>query len=88
MTDNFETEGSFILTYSHPDGDSYRFTFKEPLTWHEALNKFVTFLSNVCGYDLTDQVAILESKTALNRECWNGPTFGWDNDDNAVGLSD
>lgn len=76
MTDDFQPEGEFVLSYHHPNGDSYRFAFNEPLTWPQALSKMVTFLSNVYGYDLTDQVAITKPRGLVDNFEWPGPFFG------------
>lgn len=76
MIDDYQPQGEFVLSYHHPNGDSYRFAFNEPLTWPQALSKMVTFLSNVYGYDLTDKIAIKKSSVGVPEFEWPGPFFG------------
>lgn len=90
MSADYDYEGRITLTYVSEDGDQYQFNFDQPLTWPVALQKFVKFLGNIYGYDLTDRIGIKDNPYALERELWCGPTF--DNDssdvDEAAGLTD
>lgn len=88
MSDNFETPGFFTLSYNTDEGDSVEVRFKEPLTWPETLQKFLQMMSMINGYDLTDQVAIKHNPWALNRDYWNGPIFGEEDQPTSAGLSD
>lgn len=89
MTDDFyESEATITLSYVHNDGDQYQFTFEEPLTWPEALDKMIKFINNIYGYDVSDQVAIKSKVQRFHEDKWSGVFF----DDNGKvtnpGLSD
>lgn len=90
MTDNHDYEGRITLIYNSVDGDQYQYNFDQPLTWPEALQKFVQFLGNIYGYDLTDKIGIKDNPYAFDRELWCGPTFGGDDEDSdeTAGLTD
>jgi hypothetical protein len=42
--------------------------------WHEVLQEFVKFLGDCYGYDISDRVAISDSKTS-DISKWTGPIF-------------
>jgi hypothetical protein len=89
MTDDFyESEATITLSYVHNDGDQYQFTFEEPLTWPEALDKMIKFINNIYGYDVSSQVALRYKNTAIKPDCWNGPFFDTEDEISGPGLSD
>lgn len=63
------------FTFSFKDGDTRIETSFSAETWHEALTKFVSFLGNVQGYDLTEKIAANINPFAINSEAWTGPLF-------------
>ena len=63
------------FTFSFQSGGTRIETSFFAETWHEALTKFVSFLGNVHGYDLTKKIAADINPFAINREAWTGPVF-------------
>ncbi len=89
MNDDFEAqEATITLSYVHSDGNQYQFTFEEPLTWPEALDKMVKFIGVIYGYDITDQVAIKSKSQRFNEDKWSGSFFGNEYEGTNPGLSD
>lgn len=87
MIDNSEVYGWITLSYKNGEGRRYEFAFKEPETWPEALDSFVSFMSVIYGYDISNKVAIKQNKYGFDNR-WNGPLFDDEEDNNSAGLTD
>jgi len=63
--------------FQYSDGEDRHISvgFSPGDTWPEVLEQFVSFMSNVYGYDIRERVAVAESRFGVDREKWTGPVF-------------
>lgn len=71
------TETNEFYSFEYSDGDARHVSssFSPGDTWPEVLEQFVSFMSNVYGYDIRERVAVAESRFGVDREKWTGPVF-------------
>ena len=69
-------ESTEFYSFEYSDGDARHLSmsFAPGDTWPEVLEQFVSFMSNVYGYDIREQVAI-ERRPFFPHDEWSGPVF-------------
>ena len=73
-----EIKEAYTLQYSDGDAKSIYVSFTPGDTWPEVLEQFVSFMSNVYGYDIRTQVGVVvpspfHQESLVNT--WSGPVF-------------
>ena len=74
MTNTTSFKEAYTFQYSDGEDRSVYVSFSPGDTWPEVLEQFVSFMSNVYGYDIRDQVAI-ERRPFFPHDEWTGPVF-------------
>ena len=73
-----EFKEAYTFQYSDGEDRSIYVSFSPGDTWPEVLEQFVSFMSNVYGYDIHQKVGIvvyspLQQETLV--DTWTGPVF-------------
>ena len=74
MTEPTSFKEAYTFQYSDGEDRSVYVSFSPGDTWPEVLEQFVSFMNNVYGYDIRDQVAI-ERRPFFPHDEWTGPVF-------------
>jgi len=75
MTNTTSFKEAYTFQYSDGEDRSVYVSFSPGDTWPEVLEQFVSFMSNVYGYDIHDKVGIVASPFGVDPEKWTGPVF-------------
>ena len=72
-----EFKESYTFQYSDGEDRSIYMSFNPGDTWPEVLEQFVSFMSNVYGYDIHSKVGIKVNPLTASMldETWTGPVF-------------
>lgn len=65
----------YSFEYSDSVDRQISMSFNPGDTWPEVLEQFVSFMSTVYGYNIREQVGIMESPFGVERGLWSGPVF-------------